>query len=130
MSTTSIYYVQAFISEDGLHADCSYFYDKQATQPVEGSILAIPTEAGGCTIEQADGSDLVLLGASFKTLGHAPVMTDGNFSAADGTASLSVPMPTSSVVSKGVVLLFSNSGAVDGLYASADPVIVNGSGDD
>lgn len=129
MSTTSIYYVQAFISEDGLYADCSYFYDKAAKLPVAGSTLAIPTEAGACTIQQAEGSDLMLLGASFKTLGHAPVMTDSNFSAADGQSSLDVPMPTSSVVTKGVVLLFSNPGTVDGLYASADPEITNGGGD-
>lgn len=127
---TSTYFVQASISDDGLHADCSYFYDKEATQPVEGSSLSIPFGTDACSIQQADGSALVLLGASFKTLGHAPVMTDSNFSAADGEASLDVPMPTGEVVTKGVVLLFSNPGTVEGLYASADPEVTNGSGDD
>jgi hypothetical protein len=126
--STSTYFVQAKISDDGLYAACSYFLDKAATQPVEGSTLSVPMGADACTIQQAHGSELVLLGASFKTLGHAPVMTDSNFSAADGTASLDVPMPTSNVVTKGVVLLFSNSGAVDGLYASSDPELTNGSG--
>ncbi|HEY8879414.1 MAG TPA: hypothetical protein VIN03_17725, partial [Roseateles sp.] len=79
-----------------------------------------------CTIQQADGSALVLLAASFKTLGHAPVMTEGNFAPADTDGALDVPMPTASVVTKGVVLLFSNLGAVDGLYASSDPQVVNG----
>lgn len=126
--TTSTYFVQASISEDGLYADCSYFLDKAATQPVEGSTLNIPMGSGACNIQQADGSALVLLGASFKTLGHAPVMTESNFAAADGQASLDVPMPTSSVVTKGVVLLFSNAGAVAGLYASSDPEVTNGEG--
>ena len=126
--SSSTYFVQARISADGLFADCSYFLDKAATQPVEGSSLRIPMGASACSIQQADGSELVLLGASFKTLGHAPVMTDSNFSAADGQASLDVPMPSSNAVTKGVVLLFSNPGAVNGLYASADPEITNGAG--
>lgn len=126
--TTTTYFVQASISDDGLYAVCSYFYDKAATQPVEGSSLNIPFGAEACSIQQADGSELALLGASFKTLGHAPVMTDGNFSAADAQSSLDVPMPTGNVVTKGVVLLFSNPGAVNGLYASADPEVTNGDG--
>ena len=127
--STSTYFVQASVSEDGLYADCSYFYDKAATQPVEGSTLTIPLGSGACNIQQADGSDLVLLAASFKTLGHAPVMKESNFSPADAEGSLDVSMPTASVVTKGVVLLFSNAGAVDGLYASSDPQITNGDGD-
>jgi hypothetical protein len=125
--TTSTYFVQGRVSADGLFADCSYFLDKEATQPVEGSTLNIPFGSSACNIQQADGSELVLLGASFKTLGHAPVMKDSNFSAAV-EASLDVPMPTSSVVTKGVVLLFSNSGSVQGLYASSDPEVTNGGG--
>ena len=36
--------------------------------------------------------DLVLLGATYKTLGHAPVMTDGNFAAAtNGTVTVVMP---------------------------------------
>lgn len=126
--STSTYFVQARISDDGLYADCSYFYDKAATEPVEGSTLNIPMDAGACTIQQADGSALVLLAASFKTLGHAPVMKESNFAPADADGSLDVSMPTASVVTKGVVLLFSNPGAVEGLYASSDPEITNGSG--
>ena len=128
--STSTYFVQARISDDGLYADCSYFYDKAATQPVEGSRLNIPLGSGACNIQQADGSALVLLAASFKTLGHAPVMKEGNFSPADAGGSLDVSMPTASVVTKGVVLLFSNSGAVAGLYASSDPEVTNGDGGD
>ncbi|RZL33371.1 MAG: hypothetical protein EOP35_18050 [Rubrivivax sp.] len=125
---TTTYYVQARISDDGLYADCSYFYDKAAKEPLEGSLLSVPFGEETCAIEQADGSALVLLAASFKTLGHAPVMRDTNFAAADGTSSLGVPMPATEVVTKGVVLLFSNPGTVDGLYASSDPEITNGSG--
>jgi len=125
---TTTYYVQASISKDGLFADCSYFYDKAATQPVEGSTLSVPFGDEVCVFEQADGSELVLLGASFKTLGAAPVMRGTNFAATDGTSSLGVPMPPDEEVTKGVVLLFSNPGRVDSLYASADPEITNGSG--
>lgn len=123
---TTTYYVQARISDDGLYADCSYFYDKAATRPVDGSSLSIPLGDEVCAIEQADGSALVLLGASFKTLGHAPIMREANFAATDGTSSLGVPMPAEQVVTKGVVLLFSNPGAVEGLYASSDPEVTNG----
>ena len=129
MSTsTSTYFVQARISDDGLYADCSYFYDKAATDPVTGSTLYIPGDAGACTIQEADGSALTLLAASFKTLGHAPVMKEGNFAPANAEGALDITMPTTSVVTKGVVLLFSNPGAVEGLYASSDPEITNGSG--
>lgn len=122
MATT--YYVRARISDDGFFADCSYFYDQAGTDPVEGSVLSIPPGDRSCSIAQADGSDLVLLGASYKTLGHAPVMSDSNFAAADAQKELAVPMP-SAPVTKGVVLLFSNSGSVEALYASADPEITN-----
>lgn len=123
---TTTYYVQARISDDGLFADCSYFYDKAATDPVEGSTLNVPLGEEVCAIEQADGSALVLLAASFKTLGRAPVMRDTNFAATDGTSSLAVPMPAQDKVTKGVVLLFSNPDRVDNLYPSADPEITNG----
>ncbi|MFG6465844.1 hypothetical protein [Roseateles sp. BYS87W] len=130
MTTTAIttYYVQGKISADGNYADCSYFLDQAAKQPVEGSTLSISYGETACAIAQADGSELVLLGASFKTLGRPPVMTDSNFSATDGTGSLQVPMPPSTVVTKGIVLLFSKAGSVDGLYASSDPELTNGSG--
>jgi len=123
---TITYYVQASISEDGQYAACDYFYDKAAKEPVTGSKLRIPYGAETCVIEQADGSALVLLGASFKTLGQPPVMRDSNFSSTDGTNSLGIPMPSDREVVKGVVLLFSNPGSVDSLYASADPEVTNG----
>lgn len=125
---TSTYYVQGRVSDDGLYAVCSYFYDKEATRQVQGSTLSIPLGADACTIQQADRSDLVLLAASFKTLGHAPVMKESNFSPADIEGAVEVSMPATTVVTKGVVLLFSNPGAVEGLYASADPQVVNGDG--
>lgn len=123
---TTTYYVQARISDDGLYAECGYFYDKAGTQPVEGTTLNINLGEEFCAIEEADGSALVLLGASFKTLGHAPVMREANFAATDGTSSLGIPMPAGQVVTKGVVLLFSNPGAVESLYASSDPEVTNG----
>jgi hypothetical protein len=121
----SQYFVRASVDASGMFASCFYFYDQAGTQPVEGNQLVIPLQAGGCTIAQADGSDLTLLGASFKTLGHSASMNAKNFTPSDDENQLVIPMPTASTVEKGVVLLFSNAGDVDALYASSDPVVVN-----
>lgn len=123
---TTEYFVRATVDPSGLFASCLYFYDQAGTRPVEGSQLKIPLDAGGCMIGQADGSELVLLGASFKTLGAPAGMNAKNFTPSDDENTLVIPMPTASMVEKGVVLLFSNAGTqVDALYASSDPVVVN-----
>lgn len=123
MSTT--YYVKASISDDGEFAKCEYFYDYNAQNPVPTPQLGIPQAAGACVIAKAKGSDLVLIGASFKTLGQAPAMNSKNFSAADDAYAVEIPMPTEEVVTKGVVLLFSNPDKVDSLYPSSDPEVTN-----
>lgn len=121
------YYVQATISGD--YAACQYFYDKQATDRVDGSTLRVDLGETSCIIEQADGSQLTLLGVSYKTIGSTPAMNDKNFCPADDQNAVTVPMPTGQTVTKGAVLLFSNNGAqVDALYASADPEVTNAPG--
>ncbi|MBV8033504.1 hypothetical protein [Roseateles sp.] len=121
----SQYFVRASIDPSGQFASCLYFYDYAAKQPVEGDRLVIPQQAGGCTIGQAEGSALTLLGAVFKTLGHPASMNDKNFTPSNDEGMVVIPMPTTNTVEKGVVLMFSNAGQVDGLYASTDPVVVN-----
>lgn len=121
------YYVQATISGD--YAACKYFYDKTAKEPVEGSTLRVDLGETSCIIEQAEGSELTLLGASYKTIGSTPAMNDNNFCPADDQNAVTVPMPTGQTVTKGAVLLFSNGGAqVESLYASADPEVTNAPG--
>lgn len=122
---TNQYFVQASIDASGDFASCSYFYDAAGTQPVAGNQLVIPKQAGGCSIAQATGSKLTLLGASFKTLGQPPSLNNTNFVASNDENVLVIPMPTATTVEKGVVLLFSNPGQVESLFASADPVVVN-----
>lgn len=123
--STNTYYVKASISASGLYADCSYFYDAAGKEPVPSGTLSIPQAAGVCELAQADGSALTLLGASYKTLGSPPVMTPSNFSPADEQGVVEISMPTSKVVTKGVILMFSNPGSVNELYASSDPEVIN-----
>ncbi len=125
MSPSNTYFIKASVDPSGLFAVCSYFYDKAGQQPVPAGPLSIAQEAGGCQFGQAQGSDLVLLGASFKTLGGHPTMSDSNFCPADAAGMLTISMPTAKVVTKGVVLLFSNPGLVNSLYASSDPEVIN-----
>ncbi|MFT7774616.1 hypothetical protein [Roseateles sp.] len=120
---TTTYYVKA--QTNGLYAACSYFKDPQGKDPVTGSRLVIQPTDSACEIAEADGSELALLGAAYKTLGHEAVMTDHNFSAAVSGA-VSVSMPTTSTVTKGVVLIFSDRGTVKTLYPSDDPEVTNG----
>jgi hypothetical protein len=120
---TTTYYVKA--QPVGQFAQCSYFSDPQCTQPVAPNAIVIPATASACQIAEAEGSDLALLGASYKTLGHAAAMTDHNFDAAIA-GTVSVSMPTNETVTKGVVLIFSNRGAVSALYPSSDPEVSNG----
>lgn len=119
---TTTYYVKAQAS--GQFAACSYYTDPACEDPVEGTLLRVPPGSSSCAIAEGNGSELALLGATYKTIGHAPVMTDHNFCAAtDG--SVSVTLPTSTVT-KGVVLIFSDRGSVSTLYPSSDPEITNG----
>ncbi len=120
---TTTYYVKA--SPDGAFAACDYYADPECTQPVADDALKVPASASACDIAEADGCELALVGASYKTLGHAPVMTDSNFAAAVSGV-VSIGMPTTKTVTKGVVLIFSTRDTVSTLYASADPQITNG----
>lgn len=122
---TTTYYVQA--QPAGAFAACRYFADPACSQPVDPKALRVPLDAGSCSIAEATGSELALLGASYKTLGHAPVMTSHNFCAATAGA-VSVPLPTEQVVTKGVVLIFSDRSNVATLYPSSDPEVGNGEG--
>jgi hypothetical protein len=124
MSTT--YYVKASVSADGNYADCSYFYDKAATQPLSGSKLKIQPGETSCLIAPADGTDLVLMACSYKTFGHEPAMNATNFCPSDASDTVDIPMPASQTVTKGVVLLFSKPGAVECIYPSSDPEVANG----
>jgi len=123
--STDIYYVQAQQDASGLFAACSYFLDKAATQPVSGTKLRIPTKAGACLIAQADNSALVLLGTVYKTLGLPPSLNNSNYTPADDEGTVSIPMPTREVVTKGLVLLFSDPVKVTALYPSSDPEVTN-----
>ncbi|OWQ86322.1 hypothetical protein CDN99_21045 [Roseateles aquatilis] len=124
MSNT--FYVAAEISSDGNFADCTYYADREGTQPIEGSTLHIPRNAGVCIFEQADTTSLLLIGATFKTIGSVPGMNVSNFTPADDENVISVAMPTNgTVITKGIVLLFSTPGTVQNLYPSSDPQVLN-----
>lgn len=120
-------YVEASISTDGNFADCKYFKDREATQPIEGSEIHIPTTSGACTFGQADTTELLLIGATFKTIGSTPGMNASNFCPANDENEVAVTMPTDTVITKGVVLLFSTPGSVENLYPSSDPQVMNDS---
>jgi len=122
---TNIFYVQGRIDPSGEFAQCSYFYDKAATQPYGGASFRIPTNAGAGVLAQADNSELVLVGAVYKTVGLPPALNNNNYCAANDEATITVPMPVNEVVTKGVVLLFADRVAVQALYPSSDPQITN-----
>ena len=126
--TTNTYYVQGRVDASGEFALCSYFLDKAATQPYAAAALHIPTNAGGCLIAQADGSELVLLGSVYKTLGLPPALNNSNYSPSNDEGVTAVPMPLLEVVTKGVVLLFADRGEVTSLYPSSDPQVINDEG--
>ena len=118
------YYVQAKTDAAGIFATCRYFSDFAATQPVE-TPLRVPTDAASCLIGQAEGSDLVLIGSVFKTLGQAPALNISNYNSANDDGQVTISMPTTSTVTKGVVLLFSDPVTVTMIYPSKDPQITN-----
>lgn len=122
--STNTYYVKATIDASGNYADCSYFIDPACTQVAEQP-LRIPQSAGVCNFVQAAASPLVLVGSVFKTLGHAPTLNSHNFTPANDEHVVAVGMPTSEIVTKGVVLMFSSPGEVTCLYPSTDPEVKN-----
>ncbi|OWQ46529.1 hypothetical protein CDL60_13750 [Roseateles noduli] len=118
-------YVEANISADGNFADCKYFTDREAQHEIPGSEIHIPRTSGECVFGQADTTSLLLIGATFKTIGSAPGMNASNFSPANDENEVSLTMPTDNVITKGVVLLFSTPGSVQNLYPSSDPQVIN-----
>lgn len=122
---TNTFYVQGQIDASGDFAACSYFYDKAATQPFSGATFRIPTNSGICLIGEADGSGLVLVGAVYKTIGLPPALNNSNYCPSNDEAFISVPMPLTEVVTKGVVLLFADRVSVAALYPSSDPQVIN-----
>lgn len=118
-------YVNASISEDGNFAACTYSLNADGTGPVDGNDIHIPVNAGECSFAQADETHLSLIGATFKTIGSTPGMNSSNFAPANDENVVTLPMPTTSTVTKGVVLLFSTPGIVENLYPSSDPQVTN-----
>ncbi|WP_431259692.1 hypothetical protein ACQ86G_05695 [Roseateles chitinivorans] len=118
-------FVEAKVSTDGNFADCKYFKDYEGTEEIPGSDIHIPIDAGQCTFSQAESTELLLIGATFKTIGSAPGMNASNFSPADDENNVSFTMPTTASIIKGVVLLFSTPGVVENLYPSSDPQVLN-----
>lgn len=122
---TDTFFVRASVDASGEFADCSYFLDRAATQPVPSSQLRIPQVAGACLIGETADSPLKLLGTVYKTLGHPSSLNNHNYAPANDEGQVSVVMPTAEVVTKGVVLLFADPLRVECLYPSADPEITN-----
>ncbi|MBO9688376.1 hypothetical protein [Roseateles chitosanitabidus] len=122
---TTTFYVAASISPDGNFASCQYFRDQARKEPIDSSSLHVSPTTGECQFAPANESDLMLIGATFKTIGATPGMNLSNFAPADDENVVSITMPTSTTVTKGVVLLFSTRGTVEGLYPSSDPQITN-----
>ncbi|HEY4079286.1 MAG TPA: hypothetical protein VGM81_01205 [Burkholderiaceae bacterium] len=118
------YYVRAKPDSSGAFAICTYYADidanEEASQP-----LRVPTTANACMIGQARGSDLLLIGSVFKTLGNPAGLNNSNYSPADDNGYITVSMPTDATVTKGVVLLFADSETVKTIYPSEDPEVTN-----
>jgi len=124
---TNTYYVKASIDAAQQFAVCQYFKNADGTDPVPaGQALTISRTAPSCTLSLIQSPELLLIGVVYKTLGNEPVLTAGNFQPASNENTVEVKMPTDKIVTKGVVLMFSNSGgAVECLYPSDDPEIKN-----
>lgn len=121
----TIIYVEGNVSADGNFADCVYYRDREGTDPYPGPELSIPQDSGECVFAQADTTSLLLIGATFKTIGSAPGMNASNFAPANDENEVNFSMPLTQVITKGVVLLFSTPGVVDNLYPSSDPQVTN-----
>lgn len=118
------FYVDGKVSADGNFADCTYSLLPDGSDPIQGSDLHIPLNAGECTFTQGENTELLLIGATFKTIGSAPGMNASNFAPANDENSVTFSMPATTIV-KGVVLLFSTPGTVENLYPSSDPQVIN-----
>ena len=118
-------YVSAKISPDGNFADCIYSRNVDGSDPYDSGVISIPEDSGSCIFSQAESTDLLLIGATFKTIGSAPGMNASNFAPADDENNVAFAMPLTSVITKGVVLLFSTPGVVESLYPSSDPQVTN-----
>lgn len=122
--TINTFYVKAQVDPSGNYADASYFKDAACTQPASQP-LRVSQSAGVCNFVQAAGSPLTLVGSVFKTLGQPTGLNQQNFSTANDEYVVAVPMPTATIVTKGVVLMFSSPGVVDSLYPTTDPEVKN-----
>jgi hypothetical protein len=115
-------------------AVADYYTDPACTQQVH-SPLSSSRSTGASVFVQAESSELVLMGAVFKTIGNPPVMTAKNFEPATPSADnpalfqVRIPMPKASdppeFATKGVVLMFSKPGTVSDIYPTADPQVLN-----
>ncbi|WP_343627789.1 hypothetical protein [Roseateles sp.] len=119
-------YVAAEPSADGNFAVCEYFTtsDGNPDNQIDGSEIHIPKEAGECIFAPAESTSLILIGATFKTIGSVAGMNASNFAPADDFNNVSFSMPANTIT-KGVVLLFSTPGTVQNLYPSSDPQVIN-----
>lgn len=119
-------YVAADVAPDGNFAACKYYSDPdgQPEHEIPGSQLHIPINAGVCIFAPAETTSLLLIGATFKTIGSAPGMNSSNFAPADDENVVAFTMPATTIT-KGVVLLFSTPGTVENLYPSTDPQVLN-----
>ena len=118
------FYVRAKPDATGAFAICTYYADIDANAAAEQP-LRVPTNVDACYIGQARGSDLLLIGSVFKTLGNPPGLNNSNYSPADDDGYITVTMPTDALVSKGVVLLFADPKVVTTIYPSEDPEVTN-----
>jgi hypothetical protein len=118
-------YVGADVSADGNFANCTYYTDYEGNHELPGSEIHIPTTAGEFTFSQSQKGSLSLIGATFKTIGSAAGMNASNFAPANDDCEVTFSMPTNTVITKGVVLLFSTPGIVENLYPSSDPQVIN-----
>jgi hypothetical protein len=117
-------YVDGKVSADGNFADCTYALQPDGSDPISGSEIHIPVNAGECVFAQGDNTELLLIGATFKTIGSTPGMNASNFAPADDENRVAFTMPANTIT-KGVVLLFSTPGIVENLYPSSDPQVTN-----
>ena len=125
MGIPTTIYVEAQISEDGNFAACKYFKNQDGTDEYPTSDISIWSGSNECIFAQADTTQLMLIGATFKTIGSPAGMNASNFAPADDENTIRFSMPLTQTITKGVVLLFSNSGIVENLYPSTDPQVTN-----
>lgn len=120
MATT--FYVQASADPSNLYALCSYYTDPECQHPVD-SPLSIPQQAGGATFQLLpNGNSWQMVGAIADRIDTPEI--DPTLVPASSNA-VTIPMPTSTQITKGVVLVFTSTNVPSQLYASADPQVTN-----